>query len=570
LSPRAVTRLRSIDRRHLLPGLAAFTAALAVALLGIRAGAEPSGRVQLQLLGVNDFHGHLERAARLAGWLEHDSAQMPGRTIRVHDGDMVGASPLISSYFHDEPTIKAMNLMRFDVGALGNHEFDEGGRELMRLVRGGRRTDPAAFKSDAAGRLVNTSDPRFGGVRFPELAANTVDGRGRTLLPPYRVIERGGVKVGFIGVVTPTTPIYLLPSHAHEYRFLDISDTVNRWVPVLRRRGVEAIVVLAHSGATQDGPKASGEVIGEARQMSDAVDVVVAGHTHSPLNVRVPNRDGRGDKLVVQSWSYGVAYERVRLTIDRKSGDVVSKRARLQRTENEGVRADPRVAALVARYRRLVAPVARRVVARSRFELARPGQQGPGELSLGQLAVDAQRAAGHADFAFANHGETRADVPAGAITYANLFEAEAYEWPLVRMRLRGADVRRLLEQQWRDGATTPLDASGLHAEYDRSRPEGSRVVRITTASGRPLDDGRAYSVVANGLIAAGDRFPALRSGTERRRLGTDLQALVNWLGERGARRRLNSPGGRPSGARATESGAASPRSRAPEQSRRSR
>ena len=584
MSPRAVTRLRTVNRRHLLPGFAAFAASLAVALLGIRAGAEQSGRVELQILGVNDLHGHLESpgsverdgrqvpvggAAWLAGWLNRDAAAMPGRTIRVHDGDMVGASPLISSHFHDEPTVKAMNLMRFDVGAIGNHEFDEGGHELLRLVRGGRRSGPAALKSDASGGLVNTSDPHFAGERFPSLAANSVDRNGRTLLPPYRVIERAGVRVGFIGVVTPTTPRYLLPSHAHEFRYLDISDTVNRWVPVLQRQGVEAIVVLAHSGATQRGNRASGEVIDEARQMSDAVDVVVAGHTHSPLNVRVPNRDGHGDKLVVQSWSYGTAYERVHLTIDRKSGDVVSKRARLQRTWQDEVRPEPRVAALVRRYHRLVAPVANRVVAESRFRLARPGFERQGELGLGRLSVDAQRAAGHADFAFANHGETRADVPAGRVTYADLFQAQAYEFPLVRMRLRGAYVRRLLEEQWRDGSTTPLDASGLHADYDRARPEGSRVLRVTTADGHPLDDERSYTVVANDLIAGGERFPALRAGTGRRRIGTDLQALVNWLSRRGARRRLNPPGGRPFGARATESAAASPRSRARARSTRS-
>jgi 5'-nucleotidase len=527
LSPRAVTRLRSIDRRHLFPGLAAFAAALAVALLGIRAGAEPSGRVEVQILGVNDFHGHLERGARLAGWLDHDTSAMPKRTIRVHAGDMVGASPLTSSYFHDEPTIRALDLMRFDVGALGNHEFDEGGHELLRLLRGGRRTGPAAFKTDASGSLVNTSDPSFGGVRFPVLAANSIGRDGRPLLPPYTIIERGGVRVGFIGVVTPTTPRYLLPSHAHEFRYLDMSDTVNRWVPVLRRKGVEAIVVLAHSGAVQHGGAASGEVIDETRQMSDAVDVVVAGHTHSPLDLRVPNSDGRGDKLVVQAWSYGVGYDRVRLTIDRRTGDVVRKRARLQRTEAPGARPNAPVAALVARYRRRVAPVANRVVMTSSRSMDRD--------ALAPFVADAQRSAGHADFAFVNPGETRDGLPSGKVTYADLFQSQAYEFPLVRMRLRGVDIERLLDQRWRGGSFTPLAMSGR----------------------RSLDPKRRYTVVANELIADGDRFPALHSGTDRERIGTDLQALVRWLT-------------RPAGARATESRAASRRSRSPARSRRSR
>ena len=230
------------DRRHLLPGAAAFVAALLVALLGLTAGAdEPdaparpaTGAVELQLLGVNDLHGHLEPpqpglggAAWLGAWLDRAESSHPGRTIRVHAGDMVGASPLISSHFSDEPTIAATNLMGFDVGTLGNHEFDEGGAEALRL----------------AGR-----------ADYPYVAANTVTrAGGELILPPYEIVERAGVRVGFIGVTTEDTPFFLLSEFAREYRWLDVSDSVNRWVPELRRRGVEAIVVLAHAGAFQAG-----------------------------------------------------------------------------------------------------------------------------------------------------------------------------------------------------------------------------------------------------------------------------------------------------------------------------
>jgi 5'-nucleotidase len=296
--------MRLADRRHLLPGAAAFSAALLVALLGITAGAREQpgrgsgGTVELQLLGVNDLHGHLEPpepgvggVAWLGAWLDRLTGSHPARTIRVHAGDMVGASPLISSHFHDEPTIEATNMMEFDVGTLGNHEFDEGGAEALRL----------------ASR-----------ARYPYVAANTVtrDG-GELILPPYEIVERAGVKVGFIGVTTVDTPYFLLSEFARRYRWLDLSDSVNRWVPELRRRGVEAIVVVAHAGAFQEGANGAGEVVDEAREMDDAVDVIVAGHTHSRLNLRV---DG---KLVVEALSYGVAFDRVRLEVDRITGDVV-------------------------------------------------------------------------------------------------------------------------------------------------------------------------------------------------------------------------------------------------------
>ncbi len=188
--------MRGVERQNLLPGAAAFSAALLVALLGLTAGAresgpQGSGTVELQLLGVNDFHGHLEPpepgvggAAWLGAWLDRAGLSHPDRTIRVHAGDMVGVSPLISSHFNDEPTIEATNLMGFDVGTLGNHEFDEGGAEALRLVRR---------------------------ARYPYIAANTVTREGGELiLPPYRIVERSGVKVGFIGVTTEDTPYFLL------------------------------------------------------------------------------------------------------------------------------------------------------------------------------------------------------------------------------------------------------------------------------------------------------------------------------------------------------------------------
>ena len=314
--------MRLRNRRHLLPGAAAFAAVLLVALLGLNAGAdEPppasdDGPVELQLLGVNDFHGNLEPpepgiggAAWLGAHLDNAARSHPDRTIRVHAGDMIGASPLISSHFDDEPTIEATNMMGFDVGAVGNHEFDEGGDELTRVLQGSR---------------------------YQWLAANTVDPEtGATFLPPYKVIERGGVRVGFIGVTTDDTPTWLLPEFKREYRFLDISETVNRWVPELRSRGVEAIVVLAHSGAFQEGDEAEGEIADETAQMDDAVDVVIAGHTHSQLNFSV---DG---KLVVESFPYGTGYDRVRITVDRITGDVIAKSADLARHDARGHRARP-------------------------------------------------------------------------------------------------------------------------------------------------------------------------------------------------------------------------------------
>ena len=485
------------DRRHLLPGAAAFVGAFLVALLGLRAGADeppapPSGPVELQLLGVNDFHGHLEPpepglggAAWLAAHLGRAAGSHPGRTITVHAGDMVGASPLVSSHFHDEPAIEATNRMGFDVGTIGNHELDEGGAELMRLLRGGRRTD---------GPRAHASDPSWGGVRYPYVAANTIErATGNPILPPYAVVERRGVRVGFIGVTTEETPRWLLPEHRRPYVFTDISDAVNRWTAELRSRGIEAIVVLAHSGAFRKGATAAGEIVAETAEMDDAVDVVVAGHTHSRLNLAVHG------KLVVESEAYGTGYDRVTMTVDRTTGDVVAKSALLPATVHSGIAPDAAIERFVAGYAERVASIEERVVGHLEGPLDSHG--------LGRLAADAQRALAGADVAFVNPGNTRRPrLDAGSVTYAEAFLVHAYEHPVVRMRMRGRDVLAVMDQ--RKGVR--LFASGLDA----------------------VEPGRTYTVAVNGVLAAAERFTAFDRGWDRSVAGTDLEALVAWLSRR--------------------------------------
>jgi 5'-nucleotidase len=446
--------------------------------------------VQLRLLGVNDLHGHLEAPRPGLGgaaWLKAhlDRATVPGRTIRVHAGDMIGATPLISSWFHDEPTMEAGNELGFDIGTLGNHEFDEGGDELVRILRGGRRTGPGALKRDADGRLVNTSSPTYAGAAYPYIAANTIDREGELRLPPYTVIDRAGVRVGFIGVTTPSTPRFLLERHAARFRFTDISDAVNRWVPELQRKGVRAIVVLAHAGGPSqdesDAPDFVGEIVDEARQMSPEVDAVIAGHSHSRLDIRVPNADGSGDKLVVEALSYGIAYDLVDLTIDRRTGDVVAKAGRVPPTPHD-VAGDERLARLVERYRTRVAPLATKVLAQTSHGLTRAGGE------LGALAADAEREFARADAAVVDPGALRADIGPGPVTYAEVAEALAYDHPVVRAQLTGQQLRELA-------------AGGRFY----SGPAG-------------LDPGRLYSVAASEML--------LPSGQS---VGTEVEAIASYL-----------------------------------------
>ncbi len=509
--------------RNLAPGIAAFATAILVALIGLAASADPpsgdgavgerEGVVKLRLLGVNDLHGHLEPPrAGLGGaaWLDAhlDAATLPGRTIRVHAGDMVGASPLISSWFHDEPAIETTNQLGFDVGTLGNHEFDEGGDELLRLLRGGQRTGSGALKRDAAGRLVNTSSPGYAGAAYPYIAANTIDRDGDPLLPPYEIVERAGVRVGFIGVTTTSTPYFLLPRHAERFRFTDISDAVDRWVPELQRQGVEAIVVLAHSGASNEQPgdrdSAAGEIIDEAAQMSPAVDVVIAGHSHSLLNLRVPNANGDGDKLVVEALSYGVAYDRVDIAVDRASGDIVDKAGAVPSTRHGDLAPDRATSALVRGYADRIAPLARRVVGRADQPLTRSNGR------LGELAAAAQRELTGADVALVNPGSLRADLDAGPLLYEELFAVHPYDFPLVRSKLSGRALGELV-------AELRIGASDLGAYF---------------AGPARIDPDETYVVSTNEWMATGDGFPVLGAADRvGEPVGSETEALVSYVAQ---------------------------------------
>ena len=496
----------------------------------------------IQLLGVNDFHGNLEPSTRrdqpgrtlggaayLDAYLDRYESANPERTIRVHAGDMVNASPLISSYFHDEPTVYAMNEMEFDVGTLGNHEFDEGGEEMLRLINGGQRTDGRQFKDGADGQPINTSNPDFDGADFPYIAANTVyKDTGKTVLPPYQVVKKDGVKVGFIGVTTLETPNIVVPDAVAPFDYLDISDTVNRYARALQRDGVQSIVVLAHAGGAQtSAAEAVGEIFDETRQMSDAVDVVVSGHSHSRLNAQVD------DKLVVQAFSFGTAFDAVNMKVDRKTKDVISANAEIVNTYNEGVTPDARTARLVAEYKARIAPISERTVGTAAENITRTANAS-GESPLGDLIADAQREFAGAQFAFMNPGGIRADIASGPVTYGELFAVQPFDNQVVSMDLTGAQIYTLLEQQFppnqAPNTVRILQVSGLKYTYNASLPEGQRITSLITTGGAAIDRAATYKVAVNSFIATGgDRFTVLKEGRNVQTLGSDLDALEAYI-----------------------------------------
>jgi 5'-nucleotidase len=521
------------DRRSLV-ALAAVAAAIGTApLLGFGALDGSDGVLRVQLLAVNDFHGHLEPSTPgtiatedgpvpaggvefLATHIEERRAGNPN-TVVVSAGDLIGASPFVSAFFHDEPTIEAWNRAGLDFNAVGNHEFDEGYPELLRLQRGG--CHPVDGCGDGDG---------FPGARFAFLAANVRRPDGATVFPPYGVRTFAGAQVAFVGMTLEGTPGFLSRTAAGGLRFEDEAETVNRLVPVLRGQGIEAIVVLVHEGGKQAGGHAdcegiSGPIVDIVERTDREVDVFVTGHTHRAYDCEI---DGR---LVTSAGSYGRVLTDVDLAIDPATGDVVSAEA-----ENVVVTQDvarhPRLSPLVSHYRRLAAPVRNRVIGLVEADVGR-GRAESGGSALGRLVADSQVAVTGADAAFTHADGIRADLARGRVTYGEAFEIQPFEDRLVTMTLTGAEIDTLLEQQWLGQPFPRLleSSSGLRYTRDPAAPPGQQVEALSLR-GRPLERRRSYRITVNSFLAdGGNNFPALLAGRDRTVGPTDVDALARFF-----------------------------------------
>lgn len=521
----------------------------------VPAGADPSSYLHVQILGFNDFHGQLSTGRRvgnrpvgsapvLAAYLASAQAGSEDRTLIVHAGDHVGASPAASALLQDEPSITFLNMLsnahcdgadklapRCNLAAtLGNHEFDEGREETLRLLDGGNHAEGPFLE-----------DP-YAGARFPYVSANVVDAQsGKPILPPYVIKRVEGMPIAFIGATLKGTPGIVTPTGVAGVAFLDEAEAINRYIPDLHAQHVKAIVVLIHQGGRQGvygGATASGaglvsgEIVDIVRRLHDDVDVVVSGHAHAFTNVLVPNQNGK-PILVTQAFSAGTAYADIDLHIDRATRDVVAKSAAVITTcadAGPGLMPDADIARLVSAAEAKVAPLVNRVVAIAAAPITGT-QNAAGESALGDLIADAQRAAMGTDFAFMNPGGIRADIEAGEVTWGDLFTVQPFGNSLVKMTLSGRQIYDLLNQQWL-GQPYPrrLQVSGLTYVWDAAAAVGDRIVEVRKDD-QPIDPAAAYTVTVNSFLAAGgDNFTVLTQGTDREGGPVDLDALIDYLG----------------------------------------
>ncbi|MBU8857559.1 MULTISPECIES: bifunctional metallophosphatase/5'-nucleotidase [unclassified Micromonospora] len=554
-------------RRRAAIGLAALAAiaVTAVAVTPDQAEARPKP-VDVQLLAINDFHGNLEPPTGSSGTIEGQpaggaeylashlksmraAAEQQGKgTVTVAAGDLIGASPLLSAAFHDEPTIEEMNLVGLEFASVGNHEFDEGAAELLRMQRGG--CHPVDGCADGT---------PFSGAKFRYLSANAFKtSTGLPLMQPFGIKIVKGVPIGFIGMTLEGTPNIVSQEGVAGLRFTDEADTANKYARILRLLGVKSIVVLLHEGGVQNGGGIndctgfSGPIVDIANRMDPSIDVIVSGHTHAAYNCNINN------KLVTSASSFGRLVTQIDLKIDPRTRDVVTASAN-NVVVTRDVEKDPASTELINRYKTALGPVADRVVGETTTAITKtqenlyqtgvdangkPTYQ-TGESPLGNLIADAQLAATdteqNAVAAFMNPGGVRADLDGGPVTYAEAFTVQPFANNLVTLDLTGAQLYCMLEQQFTvarvlyasSTVNYVVDVDGTTAPAG-TPCAGTRVVRGSlTVNGTPVTDTATYRVTVNNFLAGGgDGFSVLTGGTNAVTGEIDLDAFTAYLTEK--------------------------------------
>ena len=519
--------------------------------------AQTAAPVDLRILAINDFHGYLQPFAggiRIddpadkskkivvpAGGAEHMATLVQElragnkNSIFVAAGDLIGASPFLSALFHDEPTIESLSMMGLDVASVGNHEFDEGEAEILRMQDGG------CHPTDGC-----RGPHRFEGAKFRYLAASTiVKSTGSSLFPPYAIREFDGIPVAFIGLTLKGTEGIVAPTGIANLEFRDEAATVNALIPELRAKGIEAIVVLIHEGGIPTGDYdgcsgISGPIVDIVKKLDKAVDLVITGHTHRAYLCEI---DGR---LVTSADKYGTLVTTIDVKLDPATRDIVAAKGENHIVRSASIAKNPAQTALIASYEKLSAPIASRPAGSLTETLSRTPNNA-GESVLGDIIADAQLAAtsgeknGGAVIALTNPGGIRSDIVKredGGVTYGDVFAAQPFRNQLVTMTLTGAQLKDALEQQWADPKRPRIlqVSRGFSFAWDAGKGDGERIPPDKMKlNGVLIDPAARYRVTVNNYLSVGgDGFFAFTKGTDQRTGIYDVDALYDYF-------RSNSP-----------------------------
>ena len=550
--------------------IAAFVAGTpAVAAQGAAPTKGNPNLTSVQLLSFNDYHGHLEAtdpplsktldpsqtpvggAEYLATALETLRHKAPGgRSLTVAAGDLIGGSTFLSGLFHDEPSVESLNAMGLDVSSVGNHEFDEGTTELLRMQDGGCHPKDGCYFPDQP----------YAGADFQWLAANVVrKDTGTTLLPGTEVRTIGGVKVGFIGMTLEGTPTLVDPAGVASVSFKDEVETANAQAALLKKQGVKSVVVLLHEGGVQSGTYQqcvgiSDPILTIAKTMTSEVDAIVTGHTHQPYTCSIPD-PANNPRLVTSAASYGQVVTETNLVINTRSGEVVRDRSTSTNhlVSRSAYAKDATQTGIISKWKTISGPLAARIVGTNTEDILGDSSGNRGvETPMADLVADAilwgttASANGGAQIALMNVGGVRASLRVapkyaegpGQITYAEAYDVAPFGNILTTLTLTGAQLKAVLEQQHIPGRPGGRDflalgvSQGFTYTWDPSQPAGSHVVAGSMKlNGTPIDLAATYRIgTINFLANGGDSFTAFTDGTNVLGGNEDLANLVAYFG----------------------------------------
>jgi 5'-nucleotidase len=508
--------------------------------------------LEVKLLAINDFHGNLKSPGGIkikdpadptktisvpAGGSEamatliKEKRASAKHSVFVAAGDLIGASPLLSALFADEPTIESLSAMGLEVSAVGNHEFDKGVTELLRKQNGGCQSDKACLALHP-----------FVGAKFKYLAASTTyKDSGKTIFPAYEIKTFEGISIAFVGLALKGTPDIVLPSGVAGVEFHDEAATVNALIPELKAKGIESVVVLIHEGGFPTGdydecPGISGPIVDIVKKLDPAVKVVVSGHTHKAYNCAI---DG---KLVTSGDKFGTIVTDIDLKIDHQTRQIVEAKAHNVIVRTDTYAKDPEQTALIAAYEKVAGPLIERPVGKIAATL--PKAEAPsGEIALGDLIADAQLAAtkaadkGAAVIAVTNPGGIRADLVKkredGTVTYGDIFAVQPFSNNLVTLTLTGEELDTMLEQQWLNQPKPRIlqISKGFSYTWSEAKPAGEKVdIASITLDGKPIDPKASYRVTVNNFLAdGGDGFKVFRKAKDQLPGIFDVDALEDYL-----------------------------------------
>jgi 5'-nucleotidase len=534
---------------------------------------DPPGQlIDLQLLAFNDYHGHLQANTpgtidgQPAGGSEYLSTMLSELrqghkySLTVAAGDLIGGSPAFSGLFHDEPSVESLNAMQLDISSVGNHEFDEGVTELLRMQNGGCHPVDGCYFPD---------EP-YVGASFNWLAANVVnEASGETPLPPYQIERFNNVNVAFIGMTLEATDTLVAADGIQGWDFLDEAETANALVPELQAKGVEAIVVLLHEGGSQTPPPGdvdacvgiSGPIVAINNALDPAIDVMITGHTHLPYNCVLPDAAGQ-PRIVTSAYSYGRVVSELNLVLDKRTKDVRRdlSTATNYTVDQASLTPDPALTAIIAKWQPLFDAAGNTPVGTISADINRggnpPGTDRGVESPAGNLVADAQlwaTSANGAMIAFMNPGGVRSDLTYaqsqtppegdGVVTYGEAFTFQPFNNTLKTFPMTGAQIQSVLEEQCQPPGSRPFLHLGVSEgfTYDLAKTielVGTDMVctSVTVSNmklnGVAIDPSASYMVTVNSFLSTGgDNFTTFDSITDPKLDGgVDLEALTNYLG----------------------------------------